>query len=132
MYQFLLFLHIIASFGLISLWVFDVIQRFTSASSADSERKKSYVAFQVTGMITVLGTGLYMMQERWRGQAWLIVAVLILLSTIVVSRIPVLIEKWERSRGIENVNIPDAMKIEALYKIVAAIVIIYLMVYKPN
>src|SRR5690606_20450527 len=87
MYQTIVYIHVLSAFVMFSLWVSELIVFLANRVGDDSiKRVKRYLGFsQVTSMIIVLATGFYLMHYRGGPQAWLVVSVVLLLSTIPAS-----------------------------------------------
>src|SRR5690606_42058292 len=85
--QTIVYIHVLSAFGMFSLWVSELIVFLANRVGDDSiKRVKRYLGFsQVTSMIIVLATGFYLMHYRGGPQAWLVVSVVLLLSTIPAS-----------------------------------------------
>lgn len=128
MYQTIVYIHVLSAFVMFSLWVSELIVFLANRVGDDSiKRVKRYLGFsQVTSMIIVLATGFYLMHYRGGPQAWLVVSVVLLLSTIPASI--AFLRSAKRSKSMYNRL--RFLFVNSMYKISTALVILTLMVAK--
>ena len=131
-YEIALFIHILSAFTLYSLWFFEFMLtlKAESKNSLWQPVVERTNRFQMASMLMVLLSGFYQMQQSWGPRPWLVVSVILFLSTIPVSIfLSVALKQNEKSDSTVQTSIPF---IRSVYKIGVALVILILMVFKNS
>jgi hypothetical protein len=126
MYLSVLFVHVISSFVMFSMWSVEVLTVIRDGSLEHEARYGRVL--KILSMLLVLATGSYLMQRSWGPQPWLVVSVLMLLSTIPLSIVLSICPK----RSVSSENRTMLFFVNGMYKLATALGIVSLMVFKDQ